>query len=285
MKETNENSDLVNTEDLGLGGENSIWGDEGRYVKRIRKCRDPKYINKRFYAYHPTQPRLTASLSGQKYFQKDTLQGNRQWDMDFKLARQKKQQVELQRIRLENDLHENHPFFDKPFFIVKRDGLFRNICKKIVYSRYGGSVDLKSKRSSPDDSSFGQNERVSHLTKVLKTGTFVQRNLSKMPYLDLFMTFLTSISVAFICQENAMLWKKIDKNEQNECDHVNSSQDSIHDLDDSCWRLLNNPDYSNLTKLESYTARFHFTEHSHFRLMELVYSVILHKCLENCENG
>lgn len=36
----------------------------------------------------------------------------------------------------EDDLRENHPFFDTPLFAVPRESKFRKICQLIVYARY-----------------------------------------------------------------------------------------------------------------------------------------------------
>lgn len=36
----------------------------------------------------------------------------------------------------EDDLRENHPFFDTPLFVVPRESKFRKICQLLVYARY-----------------------------------------------------------------------------------------------------------------------------------------------------
>ena len=36
----------------------------------------------------------------------------------------------------EDDLRENHPYFDTPLFAVGRESKFRRICQLIVNSRY-----------------------------------------------------------------------------------------------------------------------------------------------------
>jgi len=38
--------------------------------------------------------------------------------------------------RQEEDLRENHPFFDTPLFAVGRDSRFRKLCKVIVRAQY-----------------------------------------------------------------------------------------------------------------------------------------------------
>lgn len=36
----------------------------------------------------------------------------------------------------EDDLRENHPFFDTPLFAVPRESRFRKCCQMLVYARY-----------------------------------------------------------------------------------------------------------------------------------------------------
>ena len=59
-------------------------------------------------------------------------------DIDFKIFQYKRQQAELKRIQLEQDLKENHPNFDKPLFSIGRDSRFRRICRTICEARFGG---------------------------------------------------------------------------------------------------------------------------------------------------
>ena len=46
---------------------------------------------------------------------------NRQQNMDIKLLHAKKQQAEMRRNQKEEDLRENHPYFDRPLFAGKRN--------------------------------------------------------------------------------------------------------------------------------------------------------------------
>ena len=41
----------------------------------------------------------------------------------------------MRRNQKEEDLRENHPFFDRPLFAVPRESKFRKICQAIVYAR------------------------------------------------------------------------------------------------------------------------------------------------------
>lgn len=44
--------------------------------------------------------------------------------------------VQLRRKVQEEELRENHPYFDKPLFIVGREHRFRNFCRMIVRARF-----------------------------------------------------------------------------------------------------------------------------------------------------
>ena len=47
----------------------------------------------------------------------------------------KHQQAEMRRNRKEEDLRENHPYFDCPMFFVPRESRFRRVCQQIVNAR------------------------------------------------------------------------------------------------------------------------------------------------------
>lgn len=64
-------------------------------------------------------------------------------DLDFKMFQFKKQQAELNRNQQENDLKENHPYFDKPLFVIGRESSFREFCQMIVEARYIRRTKLK----------------------------------------------------------------------------------------------------------------------------------------------
>lgn len=57
-------------------------------------------------------------------------------DLDIKLLQAKRQQAEMRRNQREEDLRENHPFFDTPLFVVPRESRFRKLCRHIVHGRY-----------------------------------------------------------------------------------------------------------------------------------------------------
>lgn len=57
-------------------------------------------------------------------------------DFDIKLLQRKRQQAEMKRNQREEDLRENHPYFDTPLFFIGRESRFRRICQILVYARY-----------------------------------------------------------------------------------------------------------------------------------------------------
>uniref|UniRef100_A0A671QAW2 Sodium leak channel NALCN n=1 Tax=Sinocyclocheilus anshuiensis TaxID=1608454 RepID=A0A671QAW2_9TELE len=57
-------------------------------------------------------------------------------DREIKMIQEKKEQAEMKRKVQEEELRENHPYFDKTLFIVGREHRFRNFCRMIVRARF-----------------------------------------------------------------------------------------------------------------------------------------------------
>ena len=57
-------------------------------------------------------------------------------DIDFKMFHLKKQEAELKRNQLEDELKENHPYFDKPLFLINHNSNLRKFCKMITEAKY-----------------------------------------------------------------------------------------------------------------------------------------------------
>ncbi|XP_063069681.1 sodium leak channel non-selective protein [Engraulis encrasicolus] len=57
-------------------------------------------------------------------------------DSEIKMIQEKKEQAEMKRKVQEEELRENHPYFDKPLFIVGREHRFRTFCRTIVRARF-----------------------------------------------------------------------------------------------------------------------------------------------------
>lgn len=98
-------------------------------------------------------------------------------DLDIKLLQAKRQQAEMRRNQREEDLRENHPFFDTPLFIVPRESKFRKICQKIVHGRY----DARLK-----DPLTGKERKVQYKS--------MHNFLGLVTYLDWVMILVTTIS-------------------------------------------------------------------------------------------
>ncbi|KAM9343379.1 sodium leak channel NALCN isoform 3-T3 [Pholidichthys leucotaenia] len=62
-------------------------------------------------------------------------------DSEIKMIQEKKEQAEMKRKVQEEELRENHPYFDKPLFIVGREHRFRNFCRMIVRARFNAKTD------------------------------------------------------------------------------------------------------------------------------------------------
>uniref|UniRef100_A0AAY4EE97 Sodium leak channel NALCN n=1 Tax=Denticeps clupeoides TaxID=299321 RepID=A0AAY4EE97_9TELE len=60
-------------------------------------------------------------------------------DSEIKMIQEKKEQAEMKRKVQEEELRENHPYFDKPLFIVGREHRFRNFCRMVVRARFNAS--------------------------------------------------------------------------------------------------------------------------------------------------
>ncbi|CAB4070472.1 NALCN [Lepeophtheirus salmonis] len=104
-------------------------------------------------------------------------------NMDIKLLHAKKQQAEMRRNQKEEDLRENHPYFDRPLFAVPRESTFRKVCQAIVNARYDGKLK----------------EAIGGKSRQVKFKTF-HSLLGLVTYLDwtmIFITTLTTISMMF----------------------------------------------------------------------------------------
>ncbi|XP_022657488.1 sodium leak channel non-selective protein-like isoform X3 [Varroa destructor] len=98
-------------------------------------------------------------------------------DFDIKMLQQKRQQAEMKRNQREEDLRENHPYFDTPLLIVGRESKFRKLCQRIVYARY----DPRFR-----DPVTGQERKIKYKT--------VHNLLGLVTYLDWAMIMVTTIS-------------------------------------------------------------------------------------------
>ncbi|GMR47689.1 hypothetical protein PMAYCL1PPCAC_17884, partial [Pristionchus mayeri] len=61
---------------------------------------------------------------------------NKQGEIDIRALQQKRQLAEITRTRIEEEMRENHPYFDRPLFVVGRVSRLRDVCKRIVHAKY-----------------------------------------------------------------------------------------------------------------------------------------------------
>ncbi|CAF3038249.1 unnamed protein product [Rotaria sp. Silwood2] len=112
-----------------------------------------------------------------------TLNGGNQDDYDIKIFQYRKQQAELKRNQQEEDLRENHPYFDTPLFTIGRESNIRKVCQLLVEARY--HINTKD--------SFGQELKLSQYKQGHKL-------LGLVTYLDWIMilvTILSTVSMSF----------------------------------------------------------------------------------------
>ncbi|VDQ06780.1 unnamed protein product [Trichobilharzia regenti] len=79
-----------------------------------------------------------------------TTTGDRTSHVDIKLLQQKAQLAEIKRTQQEVELRENHPFFDRPLFVLGRENRFRQLCLILVEARHKAHDAL----DSTDNGSF-----------------------------------------------------------------------------------------------------------------------------------
>ncbi|XP_041355861.1 sodium leak channel non-selective protein-like [Gigantopelta aegis] len=115
-----------------------------------------------------------------------SLAGRRADDFDIKVWQQKKQQAEIKRNQQEEELRENHPYFDTPLFFVGRESRLRKLCHLIVNAQYkwhsrdpvtGKEIKSKYKR--------------------------IHKLLGLVTYLDWVMIIMTILSCCSMMLENA----------------------------------------------------------------------------------
>ncbi|KAK4471531.1 hypothetical protein MN116_004951 [Schistosoma mekongi] len=105
--------------------------------------------------------------------------GNRTSHDDIKLLQQKAQLAEIKRIQQEVELRENHPFFDRPLFVLGRESRFRRFCLILVEARHKAHDSMDS----------------------TDNGNFIHKFLGLVTYLDWIAIFVTTLSCASMSLE------------------------------------------------------------------------------------
>ncbi|GMT23316.1 hypothetical protein PFISCL1PPCAC_14613, partial [Pristionchus fissidentatus] len=102
---------------------------------------------------------------------------NKQGEIDIRALQQKRQLAEITRTRIEEEMRENHPFFDRPLFIVGRVSRLRDLCKRIVHAKYEWQEDSANAN-----------------TKTQRRYKQLHSLIGLMPYLDWAMVTITIMS-------------------------------------------------------------------------------------------
>ena len=111
---------------------------------------------------------------------------------DLRLLHHRAKEAQNRKARALRELEENHPFFDRPLFILKRNGKIRKFCKMIVSAQYGNSR-TSSGNSGSGYFSTGGREGIK---------MFYIDLLSLLPYIDWIMLVVTLVSASFMLTEN-----------------------------------------------------------------------------------
>ena len=125
--------------------------------------------------------------------------GNAATDIDFKMFHFKKQEAELKRNQLEDELKENHPYFDKSLFLISHNSNLRKFCKMIIQAKY--------QRATPK----GDINQASNTLIKNQYKTF-HKFIGLVTYLEWVMIFVTITSCISIIFESPI--KRISENWQ-----------------------------------------------------------------------
>jgi hypothetical protein len=121
-------------------------------------------------------------------------------EIDLKMIQQKRQHAEIQRYdfkyvlvitkalnsnRIEEDIRENHPFFDRPLFVMGRHSRFRRFCQAVVYAKY-------------------EPTKIDPVTGKLIQRSFKELHelLGLMTYVDWTMVLITGVSWIVTCAQS-----------------------------------------------------------------------------------
>uniref|UniRef100_A0A0N5A4C0 Sodium leak channel non-selective protein n=1 Tax=Parastrongyloides trichosuri TaxID=131310 RepID=A0A0N5A4C0_PARTI len=99
--------------------------------------------------------------------------------IDIRAFQQKRLLAEFTRSRIEEEMRENHPYFDSPLFIFGRDSKFRKLCEFIVNAQYNQLKQLSD---------------LNVISKYSRNYKQLRSIIGLLPYLDWVMVFITSIS-------------------------------------------------------------------------------------------
>ncbi|CAF1925602.1 unnamed protein product [Rotaria magnacalcarata] len=121
----------------------------------------------------------------------NALQGRIQDDYDIKVFQYRQQQAELKRNQQEEDLRENHPYFDTPLFAISRESNFRKFCQLVVEARYN---------VTPKDR-LGQDAKINRY----KEGHKFLDLVTYLEWIMITVTILSAVSMSFETPSNRVI--------------------------------------------------------------------------------
>ncbi|KAI6238408.1 Four domain-type voltage-gated ion channel alpha-1 subunit [Aphelenchoides fujianensis] len=129
---------------------------------------------------------MRSGAGGDQSARRDLKQG----EIDIRALQHKQQLAEMTRNRIEEEMRENHPFFDRPLFMIGRDSKLRRLCRKWVHGRYNSGADATNTKTQRQHKQF-QCDR--HCT-IPDNSIVCSSLLGLMPYIDWMMVLVTLIS-------------------------------------------------------------------------------------------
>ncbi|KAL3095996.1 hypothetical protein niasHS_005755 [Heterodera schachtii] len=127
--------------------------------------------------------------------------------IDIKALQRKRAQAEFTRNRIEEELRENHPFFDSPLFAVGRDSALRRWCLRVVEAKYSGTVEETLNGSFRGKAQLGTNggQPQQGRRPIVTTHKYKQLRalFGLLTYLDWAMVLVTAFSCASMLFESS----------------------------------------------------------------------------------
>ncbi|KAL3080227.1 hypothetical protein niasHT_035747 [Heterodera trifolii] len=115
----------------------------------------------------------------------------KQGQFDIRALQHKQQMAEITRNRIEEEMRENHPYFDRPLFIIARDSKLRRFCRRFVHARWGFDVGAEMAASGGSGTNGAGRNAAAGGGKRPKQ---IHSLIGLMPYLDWAMVAITLLS-------------------------------------------------------------------------------------------
>uniref|UniRef100_A0A183CKP1 Ion_trans domain-containing protein n=1 Tax=Globodera pallida TaxID=36090 RepID=A0A183CKP1_GLOPA len=127
--------------------------------------------------------KMTGTISAIGSTRRDLKQGQ----FDIRALQHKQQMAEITRNRIEEEMRENHPYFDRPLFIISRESKLRRYCHRFVHARWG--YDGGTEMTAGGTNGTGRNAAGGG-----KRPKQIHTLVGLMPYLDWTMVAITLLS-------------------------------------------------------------------------------------------